>query len=379
MGTWGKKKMAIKDLGNGKYFVRVTVYIRGKKRERKCTAKFPTKGSAKAKEKELLRLLNEIKEREENEMLYYTWERAKDDYLSFSEENHRLSTYYNRSKVLNAHTKIFNKREIKEITREEIKSLVNELPFTISYKIEVLKYVRQVLELALENGKINYNPAKKIKIMGDKSNLEKANKLEAMTKNEINMLLSYTKEIGHEYHSIFYVSYQTGMRSGEAMAFEFEDIDWDRNHISIAKSWCKQSGALVPPKNGTSRIVPMNDQFKIFLKELGLQSNYKGFVLPRINSWFGGRATKILQELQRHLGIKETNFHSIRASFITHLLRNGMDIIRVQAMVGHKDLKTTQKYIRLDATDLVGATNSLEVDMEERGQVIDLEKRHSKK
>lgn len=50
-----------------------------------------------------------------------------------------------------------------------------------------------------------------------------------------------------------------------------------------------------------------------------------------------------------------------------------MDIISVQAMVGHRELSTTQRYIRLDATDLVGATDALEIS--EQGKVIDFEKK----
>ena len=84
-----------------------------------------------------------------------------------------------------------------------------------------------------------------------------------------------------------------------------------------------------------------------------------------------GGATKVLQGIQKELEIKLTNYHSLRSSFITHLLRNGMDVIRVQAMVGHRELSTTQRYIRLDATDLEGATETIEVNMEEKGKVLE--------
>ena len=78
-----------------------------------------------------------------------------------------------------------------------------------------------------------------------------------------------------------------------------------------------------------------------------------------------GGATKVLQAVQKELSIKLTNYHSMRATFITHLPRSGMDIISVQAMVGHRELSTTQRYIRLDATDLQGATGALEIDFED--------------
>lgn len=59
-----------------------------KKRERKFTGSFPTMGAVKSKEQELIKELEELKFKEENEELRYTWLKAKDDYLDYSEETH---------------------------------------------------------------------------------------------------------------------------------------------------------------------------------------------------------------------------------------------------------------------------------------------------
>ena len=47
---------------------------------------------------------------------------------------------------------------------------------------------------------------------------------------------------------------------------------------------------------------------------------------------------------------------------------------KLQAIVGHKDLKTTMSYIRLCGADLVGATDSLVLDLSKSGQLVDLSK-----
>ena len=252
--------MAIKKLGNKKYSIRVTKYINKKKRERKLTGSFPTMGAVKSKEQELIKELEELKFKEENEELRYTWLKAKDDYLDYSEETHRLSTFYNRMKVLEAHAKSFYDLELQDIEKKQIKQLVENRDFYVSHKKELLKYIRQVFELAIDNRKIFVNPAKNIKIHGDKNHKEKANKLVAMTREEVAQLMTYLKEINHEWYPIFYITYQLGLRSSEAVALEFEDIEWEKNHIVISKSWCKHKKGFVPPKNGTSRIVPMNKQ-----------------------------------------------------------------------------------------------------------------------
>lgn len=366
--------MAIKKLPNKKYFIRVTAYVNKKRFERKFTGILPTIGAARAKEQELLAELKDFKFKEENESSRYTWKKALNDYLDFSEENLRLSTFYNRMKVLEAHTPSLNDTELENLDKKTIKELVEGVNASLSHKKELLKYIRQVFELAIDNRKIIVNPAKNIKLHGDKSFHEKANSLSAMTKEEVAKFLNYTREVNHEWHPIFYVTYQLGLRSSEAVALEFEDINWEKSHVVISKSWCKYKKGFVPPKNGTSRIVPMNKQLKTFLKELSFRANGKGFVLPRISSWLNGGATGVLQSIQKELGIRLTNYHSLRASFITHLLRSGMSVVSVQAMVGHRELSTTQRYIRLDATDLQEATASLEIDLEPKGQVLIFDK-----
>lgn len=107
------------------------------------------------------------------------------------------------------------------------------------------------------------------------------------------------------------MTYQLGLRASEAIALEFKDIEWEKDHIVISKSWCKHKKDFVPPKNGMSRIVPMNKQLKLFLKEKTFKANGKGFILPRNRAWINGGATKVLQVIQKELGIKLTNYHSL--------------------------------------------------------------------
>ena len=165
-----------------------------------------------------------------------------------------------------------------------------------------------------------------------------------------------------------------GLRSGEAVALKFENISWEKEHILINSSYCKQKGGMVPPKSGKSRIVPMSKNLASFLKKLLLKNNDREFVLPRIKSWMNGGATKVIQNIQNEIGVKRTNYHSLRASFITILLRKGVSLVQVREMVGHRDLKTTERYIRLDATDLVGATDCLELHDQKVGKVLHLKK-----
>jgi integrase len=166
-----------------------------------------------------------------------------------------------------------------------------------------------------------------------------------------------------------------GLRSGEAFALPWKNIDFENGLVHITQSYCFKSENLGPPKNREPRTIPLNPGLAAFLKNLKIRRANGEFVLPHPPGWKHGDAAKILKSFQADIGIQKTNFHSLRASFITHLLLDGKPVTKVQHMVGHKDLSTTQRYVRLTASDLRGATDSLDMPViESAGEVIPLAK-----
>ena len=185
----------------------------------------------------------------------------------------------------------------------------------------------------------------------------------AMSQPEIALLLKEAHRQNHLWYPIWRVVYELGLRSGEGLALKWTDVDFVTNRISINKSYCSKSKKIGPTKNRKTRMLVMNKPLAAFLKKLKLEAGDNEFALPQLTAWKRGEAAETLRAFQRELKIRETNFHSLRASFITHLLLNNVSLSRVQKMVGHTDLKTTQRYVRLVGADLDGATDSIAIEL----------------
>lgn len=148
------------------------------------------------------------------------------------------------------------------------------------------------------------------------------------------------------------LSYGCGLRVSEIINLKIKDIDLNELTVHL-------KGA----KGNKDRITIFPERLKNDIMNLiaGKAGNEYLFI-----SQLGGKlsertAQKIFENALKKCNInKEATFHSLRHSFATHLLENGVDVRYVQELLGHANIRTTQIYTKVTNPSLKKIKSPLE-------------------
>ncbi len=159
-----------------------------------------------------------------------------------------------------------------------------------------------------------------------------------LSKEEVRKLLNLTNN--KKYRLILALMYSAGLRVSEVVKLKAEDIDFGNNIL-----WVRQG------KGNKDRQTIISEKLVFDLKNLVFQKN-KGQYLFSNQKLVGHLSVRSVESIfQKSLldsGIKkQATCHSLRHSFATHLLEDGVDIRYIQTLLGHKSLITTQIYTKV--------------------------------
>ena len=313
----------------------------------------------------------ELAIRKESEV-HLRWSEWFEDCMNQLKVSHKPSTVYTYGKVcgkwVNDH---LNAKELRKITKMDIHEMLYEkMPdseCTQHTRKQVLKITKRILQIAIDNGKLDRNPCQGMMVKVPETEMKVLNGSEAQE------LLTQGKITGHRFYPVWLVALFTGIRSGELISLKWSDIDLETRQIKVVRSWNNKNG-YTPTKNQRNRIVPISDELLVFLKQLKLKRGQEEFVLPQLDEWKRGDAAQVLKDFCRVIKITEIRFHDLRATFITNLLARGTPLVQVMAIVGHSELETTNEYVRKAGIELHGATDKLGyvVPVEEAAKVLEL-------
>lgn len=113
---------------------------------------------------------------------------------------------------------------------------------------------------------------------------------------------------------------------------------------------------------GKNRVIPIGPDGVEAYQTLTILSTVKGGTLL-VDGYNGSHAPENFRrrdwaQLMREIGREGMTPYSCRHTFITRAIRGGIDLISLEAIVGHVDKETTKLYTHLRAKDLVSAVNA---------------------
>ena len=179
-----------------------------------------------------------------------------------------------------------------------------------------------------------------------------------ITKQDLEVILTNTQD--DLLKNIFLIAFYTGMRLGEIVNLKWNWIDFVRGIITVLHD------ENFVNKGKKDRIIPMVNVVKdVFLKQStsGTNSNSNYFVFTRIagirfNEDYISRKFKIAV---RTSNLSENiHFHTLRHSFASNLVQQGVDLYVVKELLGHEDVRTTQIYSHLQSDNLFKAIQLLD-------------------
>ncbi|MDP2638686.1 MAG: tyrosine-type recombinase/integrase [Candidatus Azambacteria bacterium] len=158
-----------------------------------------------------------------------------------------------------------------------------------------------------------------------------------LSRNETEKIINSIENKKHKL--LISLSYGAGLRVSEATNLKIKDINLEELIIHI-------KGA----KGNKDRITIFPEKLRDQLKEITNFGNMNDYLFgnDRRGKITERTAQKVFENALRKSAIKkEATFHSLRHSFATHLLENGVDVRYVQELLGHANIRTTQLYTRV--------------------------------
>jgi len=163
-----------------------------------------------------------------------------------------------------------------------------------------------------------------------------------MTDTEIAAILKYfdTRNNPGIYPAFYRTLLHTGMRLSECIGLQWDDVDLECSTITLKKT-----------KTKYPRTIPIAPVLKPWL-ETQLRAEDQAYVFGHLEPAYSDK--RYWQELRQctlTMGLRNLRIHDFRHTFTKKLLESGVEMVTVQKLLGHQDIRTTAKYAQFFSLD----------------------------
>lgn len=247
----------------------------------------------------------------------------------FSRQTSKMYLFYNR-KFLE-----FTKKNPEEIMDDDIKEF-------LAYKMSDDSLSNASISLIKASLKFFYT-----EMLGKNMSLIKTPKATkrlpvVLSREEVKNLLDNTQNIKHRL--LIELLYSTGLRLSECINLQYSNLD-----MNDGIGWVRQG------KGAKDRIFIISELFrKDLLGYMEKTGSNKGYIFSVNGRKMSPRGLQnAIKVSAQRAGIeKKVHVHTLRHSFATHLLENGVDIRKIQKLLGHSNLQTTEIYTQVSSDEI---------------------------
>lgn len=163
-----------------------------------------------------------------------------------------------------------------------------------------------------------------------------------LTEFESNKLLKASKDYGNQrLYDFILLALTTGCRAGELTKLEWENVHIADRYMTVRNNLSKNRKTIHKPLNdkAISALLRLNNESKWVFYNPSTDKNVRSFRRGFELSW-------------QHAGIGKVRIHDLRHTFASFLVKEGVPLYHVMQLLGHSDIRITQRYAHLSPNNL---------------------------
>ncbi len=244
----------------------------------------------------------------------------------FSQRTVKTYLFYNQ-KFLE-----FAKKEAKDITEDDIRKFLAEKMSSGTIAGSSVALMKAAL-------KFYYDDMLKKGIVNIKAPKIASRLPVVLTRTEVKRLIDSTTNEKHRL--MLLLLYSSGLRLSECVNLKYGDIDFSEGMGWVRSGKGRKDRMFILSSKLRDELLAKNPKAQDYLF-----AGRDGQLTPRA-------VQKLVERAAKKAGIeKPVHVHTLRHTFATHLLENGTDIRKIQKLLGHSNLQTTQIYTSVSTEEL---------------------------
>ena len=335
-----------KNEDNGTWYV-MARYVNWKgERKQKCKRGFATKKEAQERER-MFQLQN-------SSDLDMSFEAFTELYINDVKNRLKENTWLTKEHIIR--TKIlpyFGKLKISEISTKEIITWQNEMlayrdekkkPYSQTYLKTLHNQLSAIFNHAVRYYELRSNPAAKVGNMGSEEHKE----MLFWTKEEYKKFSYEMMDKPVSFYA-FEMLYWCGIREGELLALTAADFNFDKETVTINKSYQRLHGEDVittPKTKKSNRTIKMSE----FLAEEMQEYIKMQYEIEPTGRLFPISKSYLHREIERgckETGLQKIRIHDLRHSHVSLLIELGFSAVAIADRLGHESIEITYRYAHL--------------------------------